>query len=328
MTAHRRIALLAAAGLAGVLAVGTAAAGTGSGTTRTAVVHDDTEAWYQVLPVSICSTPIGCPPPLPLPVPGPSTVYPAGTLHVGAALGVEISRTYLRPALYSLPPDAVLTGGTATIPIDSDIKAGTINAGSANLTACLVTEPVTDGVEGSLEDPPTVNCKVTSKVVPTAKGDAFTIDLAPFITAWRGGKPNFGFALLPVLGSLGSVGAWQVALDGQTLSGAPHITYQLTYSEPTPETTAPPAAPPVVSAPPAPVTVVPPVIPPAVTTTQPPVPAPVLAAPQPAAVTSGFKYSAVFLVPLAFLLGLLFLGRTFTRDATPLGATSASMRRH
>lgn len=332
MRAGRRLALFAAAAVGCALAVGSAAASTGSGGSgsHTIQVHDDTEAWYQVLPVSVCSTPIGCPPPLPIPVPGPSTIYPAGTLHVGAALGVEISRTYLRPALYRLPAGAVLTGGSVAIPVDSDIKAGTINAASADITACLVTAPVTNGVEGSLEDPPAVNCKVTSKVVTTSSGDALTVDLAPFIKAWRSGKPNFGFALLPVLGRIGSIGAWQLALNGQGVGGAPHVTYLLTYSEPAAGTDTPASAPPVSSAPPPPVEEPPPVVPPAVTTTAPAVQPPVIAAPRPVAqVSTGFKYSAVFLVPLAFLFGLLFLGRTFTRDATPRGAAAgASMRRH
>jgi hypothetical protein len=66
-----------------------------------------------------------------------------------------------------------------------------------------------------------------------------------------------------------------------------------------------------------------------VTTTQAPAPAPVIAAPQPVAEVSstGFKYSAVFLVPLAFLFGLVFLGRTFTRDATPLTAATRTLKR-
>lgn len=328
MTGHRRLGIFATAVLGGLLAVGTAVADTGPSApnpTHTVKVADDTEAWFQVLPVSICSTPIGCPPPLPLPVPGPSSVYPVGALEVGSALGTEISRTYLRPALYSLPAGSVLTAGIATVPINADPKAGTINAGSAKPIACLVTAPVTDGVQGSLEDPPAVDCNVTSKVVVMPKGDAFSIDLAPFITAWRAGKPNDGFALLPQPESVGTPDVWQVAMNGREASG-PHVSFQITYSEPTagepvtaptPVTTAPPAV------------SVPPVVPPGVTTTQPPVPAPVVAAPQPVAEvtrTTGFKYSAVFLVPLAFLFALAFLGRTFTRDATPLNAAGLKRR--
>jgi hypothetical protein len=259
-------------------------------------------------------------------VPGPSTIYPVGALEVGSALGTEISRTYLRPALYSLPPGAVLTAGTATVPINSDPKAGTINAGGAKPIACLVTAPVTDGIQGSLEDPPAVDCNVKSRVVPTPKGDAFTVDLSPFIAAWRAGKPNNGFALLPAPESIGSPDIWQVAMNGREASG-PHVSYQITYAIPSvgDSVTAPPA--PVATAPPA--VTVPPVFPPAVTATQPPVPAPVIAAPQPVAqiTTTGFKYSAVFLVPLAFLFALAFLGRTFTRDATPLNAVAGGLKR-
>jgi hypothetical protein len=170
MRARRRWGVLGLAAFSGVLAIGTAAADTGAAdaTTHTVQVGDDTEAWYQVLPVSICSTPIGCPPSLP--IPGPTSAYPAGTQHIGVALGEETARTYLRPALYSLPFDAVLTGGTATLPLSTDPKAGNVNATSADITACLVTVPVTDGVQGSLEDPPAVNCNVSSKVVVATKG--------------------------------------------------------------------------------------------------------------------------------------------------------------
>ncbi|HVV77220.1 MAG TPA: hypothetical protein VHC43_14410 [Mycobacteriales bacterium] len=336
--ARRRLWVLAATALAGLLAVGTADAGTGTGTgsaggatttTRTVKVGDDTEAWYQVLPIGICSTPLGCPPPLPLPVPGPDTIYPAGTLHVGAALGVEISRTYLRPALYSLPADATLTDAVATIPIDSDIKAGTIDAGSADIQACLVTAPVTDGVQGSLEDPPAVDCNVKSKVTTTVSGDALTVDLAPLIAAWHAGKPDSGFALVPVLGSLGNLAVWQLALNGR-MAGAPHISYEVTYTVPAAPAVTPTSAAPVPVASTA--AVGPPqAIPPAVAAVVPPAaPAPVLAEPQPVAQvtsTTGFKYSAVFLMPLAFLFALAFLGRTFTRDATPRGTADGELKR-
>ena len=285
----------------------------------------------QVLPVGICSTPIGCPPPLPLPVPGPSTIYPEGTLHVGAALGIEISRTYLRPALYALPTDATITAATATVPIDPELKAGTINLNGAHVVACLVTAPVINGIQGALEDPPPISCNVSSKAVLTKKRDALTIDLAPFFAAWHGGKPNYGFALTPS-DKLGTLGVWQVALNGQTVTGAPHVSYQLTYTQPgtdidttvTPPPTAPTSAPPAVVVPPPPP-------PPVVIVSQVPVAPPVVAQPQTVAYvrSTGFKYSAVFLVPLVFLFVLVFLGRTFTRDATPLNAgAGAAKRRH
>jgi hypothetical protein len=323
----RRLWLAGGAAVGCLLFVGSAAAVDGpdadTTTSHTMRVGDDIEAWYQVLPIGICSTPIGCPPPLPIPVPGPSTIYPEGTLHVGAVLGIEISRTYLKPALYKLPADATLTGGTATVPIDADLQAGTINAAAAAVKACLAAAPVIDGVQGALEDPPAINCNVSSKVTATSKGDALTVNLSPFIKAWRAGKPNYGFALVPDVAKLG---VWQVALNGRAAAG-PHIGYDLTYTQPAPvvaPTTEPPVEPP-------PQTVVePPVlVPPMVVTTAPPAAPPVLAQPQPVAqVNAGFKYSAVFLVPLVFLLGLLFVGRTFTRDATPQGAVVAAKRRH
>jgi hypothetical protein len=326
VSGSRRFGVFVLASVSALFAVGTALADSApETTTHTIVVGDDTEAWYQSLPVSICGTPIGCPPPLPIPVPGPSTIYPEGTLHVGVALGIELSRTYLRPGLFSLPADATLTAGTARIPIDPDLQAGTINPGAAAVRACLVTAPVTDGIQGALEDPPLSNCNVSSKVVTTPKGDALTIDLAPFIQAWRAGKPNFGFVLLPTPGGLS---IWQLALNGQTAAGR-HISYRLTYTQPATEPETPASTPPVTAAPPVEPTPV--VIPPAVTTTMPPVAPPVIAQPQRpvAQVTTGFKYSAVFLVPLAFLFGLLFLGRTFTRDATPIDAAAgAAKRRH
>jgi hypothetical protein len=326
MRVSRRLSVFALAAAGGLFAIGTAMADSGTPTTtHTVVVHDDTEAWYQSLPISICGTPIGCPPPLPLPVPGPSTIYPEGTLHVGVALGIELSRTYLRPALYSLPAGAVLTGGVMTVPLIDDLKAGTINASGADMKACLVTAPVTDGVQGALEDPPLSNCNVSSRAIVTAKGDAFTVNLAPFIAAWRAGKTNFGIVLLPDTSKLS---VWQVALAGRGSAGGARVTYSLTYTEPVADVGTPPSAPPAVSSPPPAVAEPPPVIPPAVTTTAPPVQPPLVARPQAAAQPFvGFKYPAVFLVPLAFLFGLFFLGRTFTRDATPLNAAAGAARR-
>lgn len=325
MSARRRVAVFAVAGLGGMVAIGTAAAGSTDPlpthlTTHTVQVRDDTEAWYQVLPIGICSTPIGCPPPLPLPVPGPSTIYPEGTLHVGAALGIEISRTYLRPALYSLPTDATLTAGRVTVPIDPDLKAGTISPKAAKIQACFVTEPVTNGIQGALEDPPVVNCAIHSLARLTSKGDAFTVELAPFIAAWHAGKPNNGIALMPV-DKLGSLSVWQVALNGQSVAGKPHVIYDLTYTQPGTDlgtSVTPPPSPP----PPAPTVVAPPAPPTVVVVSQVPVAPPVVAQPVALERTTGFKYSAVFLMPLAFLLALAFLARTFTRDATPLNAAA------
>jgi hypothetical protein len=119
-----------------------------------------------------------------------------------------------------------------------------------------------------------------------------------------------------------------VALAGRGSAGGARVTYALTYTVPVAEVAPPASAPPVVSPPPATVVEPPPVIPPAVTATAPPVQPPLIAAPQAAAEPFiGFKYPAVFLVPLAFLFGLLFLGRTFTRDATPLNAAAGAARR-
>src|SRR5206468_7362766 len=80
----------------------------------TATVPTLNEAWYVT---AQCALPTGC---------GaagssaPATPYPDGTLHVGIAAGTETDRTYLNLDLGSLPAGALLTGGTLTVPLDTD----------------------------------------------------------------------------------------------------------------------------------------------------------------------------------------------------------------
>lgn len=177
---------------------------------------DAAESWYRANPPS-CGSPVGCPPG---PTPG-TTSYPANTLHVGVFLGAESARTYAEPDFSQLPDGSVLTSGTMALPISTDPNAGNSNVAAAAIVACLVTKPITDGVEGSTGQPPPVDCRTSARAVYRPSG-SFTVDLGPFIAAWSNGALRLGVALLPAAGQAPSA-SWHVAFNGRKLAGAPHV---------------------------------------------------------------------------------------------------------
>ena len=154
-----------------------------AGETQTVTVGDAAEAWYAASPADTCSAPIGC-----VPSPVPSSPYPPDTLHIGYAAGEETARTYVAPALTTLVPyGATLVSGTMTLPVATDTGAGTTAPDSAHLTGCLVSAPITDGVEGSTSKPPAIDCAIAQPAVYDAKAGTFTLDLGPFISSWSRG---------------------------------------------------------------------------------------------------------------------------------------------
>ncbi|HVA61548.1 MAG TPA: DNRLRE domain-containing protein [Mycobacteriales bacterium] len=309
-----------------VIGLGTASAAVAD----TATVGDAAEAWYASAPVATCSSPLGCPPV----APATASMFPANTLHVGAAAAQETERSYLQPDLSSLPPGATLLSATLTVPIDTASGAGNQNLTSASIVACLVTHPFTDGVAGSTKAPPAVDCAYRVSAVYHAKANTFTVDLAPFLSAWNAGTPALGVALLPA-GSQSGAGTWQVSFDGRNLAKAPHAQTLLTFAPPaaTPTTpaqsvpSAPSAQPPAVSAAPAPQTLPQPgpapTLPSGISAlAQTPGRSPLIASQAPTRsaainVASGFQYPEVLLAPLALIAGLVFLIRLFTSDAAP-----------
>jgi len=295
-----------------------------SSSEATATVADVAEAWYSASPFDACTTPLGCPPPQ-----VPTSPYPADTLHVGVAGGQETARTYVQPDLLSLPLGATATSGLMTLPVDTNSTEGTVSPDQAQILACLVAAPFTDGTAGSASAPPKTDCSTSVRPVYDAKKFVFTLDLTPFLKAWASGKVSFGIALVPNVSKLGPTDSWHVTINGHKLKGRPHVQSRITYTKPPPISsgsdgvTSTPAAPPTTSG----------VNPPPVsapdtpaTTAGAPAPAPVVAptqqpAPQaqPVAFSQKFQYPLAFLAPIALLVGALFFIRLFTRDAAPRG---------
>lgn len=316
---RRRVALLASAvvlPLAGPLGgalVGTAAADSST------QVPDSAEAWYASAPIDVCSTPLGCPPTQP-PTASP---YPAGSLHVGVAGGQETARSYLQPALMSLPPGATLLSGTMTLHVDTSNTDGSLTPENAKILACLVTAPFADGTAGSTSAPPAVDCTVSDKPTYVAATGVLTLDLAPFLQAWDGGAPQLGIALVPNKNQVAQTDAWHVTIEGRKQAGAKPVTSTIAYREapagsldqsfPSGPVTLPAASPPApVSLPPTTTSVAPAASPPVVAPTT---PAPL--AQRRAAFSGPVTYTAAYLAPLALFAGVWFFARLFTRDATP-----------
>ena len=144
-----------------------------------------------------CGIPaVGC---APVPDVTPPNQYPSGTLHVGVAASAEDSRTYLTLVSSSVPFDQDVVGGTLTLPVLTDADSGTVSPEKASLRACLVTAQVKDGVEGGVSGAPPADCKTasTARFTPAkgSTGPFFTIDLAPFASAFAIGEVSL--ALVP-----------------------------------------------------------------------------------------------------------------------------------
>lgn len=300
------------------------------------------EAWYRTVPAppaavpvpSPCPLPVGCSPglPTPLPTPPPSQ-YAAGTLHVGVLAGAEESRTYLTLDLSALPSGSQLSGGTLTLPIASDPQAGTASPDTAKLRACLVSDPVKDGVDGDVQTPPKADCATSSPASYVAAAGQvpaqFKVDLAPFSSSWTGGSGSL--VIVPAAG-LAPTDAFHVAFSrrDRKLAGAVPISAELTATEPAsvaaPPVSLPPAdggaplsanlsgvpldsgvsfaAPPLAA----------PVTPPIAAQPTPRVAAPVVRRPVRAAFSGAFAYPVVFLLPLLVAGAVGWASRAFTRE--------------
>jgi hypothetical protein len=213
------------------------------------------ESWYQLTRINTCNSPVGC---LPASIPAlpalpdlpvDPTVFPADTLHVGWAAGIELARSYLALDTSALPKGAKLISGELTVPLLADPTQGTLLADGAGVKACLVTTSITDGVAGSLSAAPGLDCSVSSPL--NAEGSSYTVDLQPMIDAWNSGTPNEGLALTPFESS-SVTSAWAIALPGRNAAGLPHIEAKLQYvvaNAAVPPTVVPPAAPAAVTQP-------------------------------------------------------------------------------
>lgn len=227
--------------------------------------------------------------------------YPADTLHVGTALGQETDRTYLRFDPVSLPDDAEVDVVTVTIAVDPD--AGTSSPETAVILGCAMP----DGFDPDGSAPSAVECDGAPEATFVAgTAPAFTLSLpAPLDGA------ALDVALVPGGGDTWHVGFTEATavvvydLPARTTATTtrPRPTVQPAFNAPT--GSEPIALPPMTIAPPA--------------ATGGAI-ADEAAASAPAAVTgvpvsgsSGFRYAAIFGLPLALLVLVALLGDGLTR---------------
>lgn len=329
---HAARRLLVGVGLTAGAALGPAlpALAAGSGTTT---VQPAAEAWYRVTPA--CGLPTGCADLSATPSP-----YSPDTLHVGVDAGAEEARTYLQLDLSPLPDGTSPTGGTLLLPVAAGPMDGTRAPETAKLRACVVDGAVED-VDGSFAGPPEADCAAASapaEFVP-ATGEhpaAFTVDLAALTQVWQSGRAPGALALVPAE-ETALPDSWHVAFSDRTRTGAgvARISAALAFVSSAVDTStqAPPSVPaPAFDQAPAPAffpaqgtttASVPslstaPLLPAPVAQSA-PVPVTVAAAPRavvPVAsvLPTGFRYPAVFLLPLVLAVGAGWLGRALTRD--------------
>jgi hypothetical protein len=327
--------VLLAVGLTAGAVLGPAAPALAQGS-GTATVKPAAEAWYRVTPT--CTLPTGC-----ADLTGAPSPYPPDTLHVGVNAGTEEARTYLQLDLAKLPAGTKPSGGTLLLPVAS-AEDGTRAPETAKLRACVVKGEVEE-VDGSFATPPAVDCEGASAeavFVPAAGTNpaAFTVDLAALTAAWQAGGQPGALALLPAE-TTAPPESWHVAFSDRTRTGdgVVPITAALAFVSASLDTSsqkAPTVAPPPFEPAPAPafesssadfggdtsfaapaLSGEAPLLPAPVAQAAPaPVPAPVQQVVPVAQsfVQGGFRYPAVFLLPLLLAVGAGWLGRALTRD--------------
>jgi hypothetical protein len=297
---------------AGAATRGVAASVTSEGQLTGSPIAD---AWYVTAPTE-CAALGGCPT---LPTPQ-ANLYPADTLHVETIVGRETARTYLALDASQVPSDAALTRGRLTLPLSADSDSGTFAPEDATLVACLAPSGFPDDVAGERSDPPEVDCRVSS----TAElvDEAFIVDLAPFLAVWRDDLSLHGLALMPAPADPG-VATWHVTFDSRERQGPDVRTIDLVL-----DYTVPPTVPGLKERDPA-------YSPPVTGFAAPDIGLPLddlpldelapVRAPRATAPTQvvavfpavSFRYPVAMALPLALLIGALFLVRTFTQAATP-----------
>ena len=308
----------------------------GSGTMT---VKPSAEAWYRVTPA--CGLPTGC-----ADLTGAPSQYSADTLHVGVNAGQEETRTYLQLDLGKLPAGTKPSGGTLLLPVAAGDNDGTRAPETAKLRACAVKAEVKD-VDGAFTAPPEIDCEIATvpaMFVP-ATGDkpaAFTIELSSLTDAWQGDVRPGALALVPAA-ETAAPESWHVAFSDRTRTGegVVPISAALAFVSASVDTSRDEA--PVVDVPafesaPAPafdagtspfdsggstsfaapaITAETPLLPaPAAQTGPAPVSAPaqqVVPVAQ-SLVQQGFRYPAVFLLPLLLAVAAGWIGKALTRD--------------
>lgn len=163
-------------------------------------IGTDVEAWYNTEASAL-------PTPLPTSLSGlpPVNPYADQTLHTGVKDGQEDSRTYITFDTATLGLTAIPTGGTLVIPVDPEDSTA---VKGADLQACLVEEPPSKSVRGSLDTPPKVDCSVQADPRFHPKPRAYlTFDLSPFASSIAAGA---GIALVPTQQAASDQQTWHL----------------------------------------------------------------------------------------------------------------------
>lgn len=286
-----------------------------------ATVRPSAEAWYQPNPT--CDTPLGCLalPALPPPLTLPTSLYPAGSLHVGVLAGAETARSYLAYDLAGLT--GTVTGARLDVPLDSAPQGGSLSPETATAQVCLFDGTLT-AVEGSFESPPRALCLRSAPLAYVATPTPHLhADLGPLARDLAGAS---GLVLLPDATQVAPTDAWHLVFSrtGRTDAGATPPAVLTLALAPVPVVQPPgvPAAPqapvPAGNAPPLGTSSGPEL--PAVTAAQVPRvdagPAPVAVVPQAGTIRVGYAYPVVWLLPLVLLVLVPATARSLTADLT------------
>lgn len=143
------------------------------------------------------------------------------TLHVAVTGGEPQAYTFLNFPLNELTDDGmppVVTGGKVTL-VDGGSSLGSKRADASEMIACLATELWVAAQGGDWKDVPQFDCgtKVSLQLVEGSSPLTWTIDLAPFATAWGDPNANYGIAIVPDPDSAKPAPdqSWQVAFQAK-----------------------------------------------------------------------------------------------------------------
>lgn len=291
------------------------------------------QSWYRTR-VNVCSAPIGCPPD---PAPSAVSTFPKGTLHVALDAGQPAAHAYVKPDIESIPFGAKLLSGKLTLPVSEDPSSGNAAVETAKIVGCLVLDPITDGVEGGVTEPPAYDCEKAQAVAKPGKGaKTFTMDLAPFLNAWSTGLPPLGIALVPAPDQAAD-SSWQVMFNGKETEATPRASASVSFDEQTtsggilplpPPTSGDPAVVPGFSGAEMPSLGEPdigaaPEVADSPAAETGPAPEPEVAPEQPVAAPHRlvnmhwYTHGGVVYLPLVFLAGIAIVARTLTRPVSP-----------
>lgn len=130
-----------------------------------------------------------------------TTPFQPETLHVAVVSGEQEALTFLNFPLFELTDDGMpptVTGGNITL-VDGGSSLGSKRADAAEMVACLATELFVAAQGGDWADVPAYDCatRATVQLVEGSTPLTWTIDLAPFASAWSDPSMNYGIAIVP-----------------------------------------------------------------------------------------------------------------------------------